>query len=102
MIIDKISYKELKEFASENGYCIALYTFSEEDKGYKLNDEKDNFEDDQDDDIWILEAQRLGKGTDFREVISDNKKYLFKLYNVFTPEGKRNIPNIIPVFPQNK
>ena len=82
-----ILFKDALNFAKENGYIFAVY--EKQDNNYVLKDDaylSDIYENEN------IIVKIVGSGIDFKEFITEDKNYCFRLHNNF------NVPKIIPIF----
>ena len=91
MTIIEIKFKEVQEFAIENGYIIAIY-LKEKDGNWHLSKEMIDY-DDISPDIVVL-AGNIKGNINMNETVTKDKKYLFKIHNNY------NLPKVIPCFPE--
>ena len=89
MTIEKVTFQEVREFVSENGYILAVYRKQEDGNWYLTDEVCDNEVVAPD---TILLASNIGGNINFNETVTEDKQILFELHNNF------NIPAIIPCF----
>jgi hypothetical protein len=84
-----VNFETISEFASENGYLLALYR-KDENGNWELRDECFLNDDDVIFDASETFIARQHGGIDFTETVTPDKKWLFVLHNNY------NIPKVIP------
>ena len=86
-----LKLKKAMEFAKENGYLLAVY--KKEGDNYKLYDNCHTV--DIVDKDRLITAKTVGTGIDFKEFITEDKEFCFRLHNNF------NLPDVIPIIKNN-
>jgi hypothetical protein len=79
---------EVRKFAEENGYILAMYT-KNDDGNYDLTSDEDPEEVKN---SVIVKYDKVGQGKDFSEVETLDRKFVFVLHNNY------NVPKFIPRF----
>ncbi len=87
--IIEVKLSEMREFATNNGYLIAVYQKGDNGCWYLIEEIIDYL--DLLDDDTVIVCNNIG-GIDFREVITEDRQYVLKLHNNF------NLPKVIPFF----
>ena len=77
---------EVRKFARENGYILAMYTRNN-DGNYDLTSDEDPEEVK---DSVVVRFDRVGEAKDFKEVETLDRKFVFRLHNNY------NVPKVVP------
>jgi len=83
---------DLREFCRENGYLAASYKLAADNKAWLPDNTEANHDDDTFSDEMIIICDKVGTGIDYRDCITTDGKYVFRLHNNY------NLPDLLPKF----